>query len=104
MRNTIAKLANGTEALALRDACLFIKASILQNSIVEGDNASLISISVLELGLPWEVAAVLLDYVFLYLIWACLCNEHLEKIMRLHIGFIRDGKGSYARMSGFADP
>ncbi|KAF7135896.1 hypothetical protein RHSIM_Rhsim08G0236800 [Rhododendron simsii] len=55
---------NGSEALALRDACLFIKASILQDFIVEGDNSSLISLSVPELDPPWEAATVLLDYVF----------------------------------------
>ncbi|KAI8544654.1 hypothetical protein RHMOL_Rhmol08G0312700 [Rhododendron molle] len=35
-----------------------------QDFIVEGDNSSLISLSVPELDPPWEAATVLLDYVF----------------------------------------
>lgn len=66
----VSVLPNGAEALALRDACLFILASILQNWIVGDDNASLIYVSVSELENPLGSCCGSLDIIsFIYQTW-----------------------------------
>jgi len=46
---------------AVREACLFVKASGLTDCWIESDIASVISLSVSELVPPWKVAAILFD-------------------------------------------
>ncbi|KAE9462142.1 hypothetical protein C3L33_05934, partial [Rhododendron williamsianum] len=57
----LATSALHAEAFVIREACLFAKALNLSSVCIENDNAQLISLSVSELVLPWEVLAILSD-------------------------------------------